>query len=1284
MKRVFPISLAGYCAALVLSSCATEEQEFVSLRPVYEEFYASTESSDFTRTHTDSQYRVLWNEDDRISIFNRDTYNQQYRFSGETGDNSGTFSMVPTSDFITANPIGAIYAVYPYAEGTRISNDEVLSVSLPSTQMWAQDSFGPGANVMVAAADDNKLMFKNAGGILSFKLYGANASVSSLQLKSNGGEAISGKASVTMTVGGLPVLTMDDSASDHVMLICPSPVTLNADASAFTEFWFVLPPVTLSGGFTLTVTSPDGGTFTKSSTKPLTISRNTISRMAPVEVEFTGGAVVQPNNEIWYTSTDGEIVSPYSGATDPFGDRTVVSNIYSDGKGIIVLDGDLTTIGVNAFSAFEKNNLETIAFPQSLITIQSSAFSYCSNLSSISFNDGLQSIGSYAFDCCKSLESVFIPSSVTTLGSGAFMECTGLSTFEGPYATDDGRFLIIGDTAYGFAPKGLVDVTIPDKVRVIAPGLFQWCYDIKRVKLPNQLVEIGSHAFYWTFIEEFSTLPETLETIGDGAFVCFRTTSFQGKYASEDGHFLVQNGELKGVACFGMEELVIPEGITSIGKQVITGFGINKLTLPASLRTIKTYAINECSELTELTVLAQAVPNGCPDLTDNTQIIYVPASSVDAYKSAQYWSRYADRIRPIPEPVQPDNEIWYTTTDGRPVSIANESVLNAAVVSNTYQNGKGIIKLDGPLTSIGTVKGSYSSDNDAFLTNNVAPNLKSISFPESLSVLCTYAVWNCSLLENVSLPAHLDYLGGSAFSDCHRITSLNIPECTEIRFNPFAGCTGLTQLTGSHVSSDGLFLIKDGTLHTFAMKGQISCAIPEGVANIAPYCFSGSTIEELTLPSSITKIGTNSFAGIRTLKRINFSEGLKSIGMHAFASSASLESVTLPQSLESLDYSAFANCSSLTTIHIPSGVNQLIQNPFPGCSSLSSFSGNFASADGRSLIDGDRLVSIAPAGLTTFAVPEGIRVLDWYLFAECSNLSGITIPEGVETVSNGCFNNCRALKELVMPSTWKEFDGSLFYGCTGLEKISILATVPPSNTINYVNKLFYSECTIYVPASSVEAYKSAHYWSGYADRIQPLAAVPEAVDLGLPSGLKWASFNLGATAPEGAGSFFAWGETLPKQYFGWDNYKWGTRTALTKYNSNSSLGTVDNLSELEAADDAAHAMLGGAWRMPTHSEQEELRDCCKWTVTTMNGVEGYLVSSKSNSNSIFLPITGTASGNEIRDTDEGYYWSSSLDSFSDENFYAAWFRLYLPQVTSTHANYGSHRCEGLAIRPVFN
>ncbi|MBQ7945142.1 MAG: InlB B-repeat-containing protein [Bacteroidales bacterium] len=155
----------------------------------------------------------------------------------------------------------------------------------------------------------------------------------------------------------------------------------------------------------------------------------------------------------------------------------------------------------------------------------------------------------------------------------------------------------------------------------------------------------------------------------------------------------------------------------------------------------------------------------------------------------------------------------------------------------------------------------------------------------------------------------------------------------------------------------------------------------------------------------------------------------------------------------------------------------------------------------------------------------------------------------------------------------------------------------------------------------------------------------EWVDLGLSSGLKWATCNVGATAPEGYGDYFAWGETNPKDNYNWSTYKYckGSYDTMTKYCTQSSYGTVDNKTTLELSDDAARANWGGAWRMPTEAEQDELRNNCTWTWTTQNGVNGYKVISKTNGNSIFLPAAGDRSGTSVRNVgSNGYYWSSSL------------------------------------------
>ena len=155
------------------------------------------------------------------------------------------------------------------------------------------------------------------------------------------------------------------------------------------------------------------------------------------------------------------------------------------------------------------------------------------------------------------------------------------------------------------------------------------------------------------------------------------------------------------------------------------------------------------------------------------------------------------------------------------------------------------------------------------------------------------------------------------------------------------------------------------------------------------------------------------------------------------------------------------------------------------------------------------------------------------------------------------------------------------------------------------------------------------------------------VDLGLPSGTKWATYNVGATKPTESGDYFAWGETEPKKVYNWDTYKWckGSNTTMTKYCDNSKYGTVDNKTVLEAEDDAATANWGSAWRMPTKEEQDELRKGCDWEWTedfNGTGVNGRLGTSKSNGSTIFLPAAGRRYTGLGLAGNDGYYWSSSL------------------------------------------
>ena len=161
-------------------------------------------------------------------------------------------------------------------------------------------------------------------------------------------------------------------------------------------------------------------------------------------------------------------------------------------------------------------------------------------------------------------------------------------------------------------------------------------------------------------------------------------------------------------------------------------------------------------------------------------------------------------------------------------------------------------------------------------------------------------------------------------------------------------------------------------------------------------------------------------------------------------------------------------------------------------------------------------------------------------------------------------------------------------------------------------------------------------------KLQLLADV-QFVDLGLPSKLKWAKWNLGATSPEEYGDYFAWGETAPKT-----DYSWSTYFDTTDEGSTFTKYAPDKKTVLDPEDDAAYAALGGKFRMPTDAEWTELSEKCTWTwKTTADGyaTNGYLVTGPNN-NTIFLPAAGYRDGTTLKDAGSwGYYWSSSLHGF---------------------------------------
>ena len=332
-----------------------------------------------------------------------------------------------------------------------------------------------------------------------------------------------------------------------------------------------------------------------------------------------------PNNEIWYTSADGNIVEPYSGEASQdnfavFG-ANIVSNTFDAEKEcwVIKFDGDVTSVG--SFAFYECSSIVNMTIPESVTSIGYAAFYNCSSLTSITIPDGVTTIGGWAFGYCSSITSVTIPDSVTSIGYAAFYNCSSLTSITipdsvtaiGGYAFNGCSSLIsitIPDnvtTIEGYAffeCSSLTSVTIPDSLTSIGDSAFSLCSSLTSVTIGDSVTAIGECAFWVCSSLTSVTIPDSVTTIGDAAFArCSNLREFNGKYVSKDGRCLIFNGTLNSFAPAGLTEYTIPDGVTNIGQNAFDWCSsLTSITIGDGVTTIGTWAFGDCSSLTSVTI----------------------------------------------------------------------------------------------------------------------------------------------------------------------------------------------------------------------------------------------------------------------------------------------------------------------------------------------------------------------------------------------------------------------------------------------------------------------------------------------------------------------------------------------------------------------------------------------------------------------------------------------------------------------------------------------------------
>ena len=474
----------------------------------------------------------------------------------------------------------------------------------------------------------------------------------------------------------------------------------------------------------------------------------------------------------------------------------------------------------------------------------------------------------------------------------------------------------------------------------------------------------------------------------------------------------------KGANCTKLENLIIPQGITSLEANAFSGCtSLTRLVIPDTVTSIGNRAFSNCSNLQYLAVGKLFNNKRFRDYIEVSQLTDIILR--DGFSSFESYA-FLGCINLI--------------------SISIPDSLTSPIGKGTFSSCKN-------LKSIRIPDNVFGIDYNAFSN---CSSLVSLSIGKCLDNLRLSSCFNVSILKDIEIRDSFSSFGESALSGCSSITSIKIPNTvSSISNKAFSGCTSLTSINiPSNVTSIGSSAFNGCT-------SLASISIPSGVTFIGSSAFNGcSSLTSINIPDKVTAIEESVFSGCKTLSSITITNKIISIGNNAFNGCSNLRSIFIPDSVASIGENAFSGCSSISSITIPDNVTLIGSGAFSDCSNLTEisvgklfnnkkFSDCFDSSVISTIHLRESFSSFGEYALSNFTalsniiIPNSVTSITNYVFRGCSSLSGLIIPQSVTSIGISAFSGCIGFTDIVIPDSIKSIGKNAFSGCTNLKSIII-------------------------------------------------------------------------------------------------------------------------------------------------------------------------------------------------------------------------------------------------------